>query len=93
MTNKQVYQYPISPKERYIEMPIGAEILSIQCQYDDVYLWALVDPKKEKEIRSFEIYATGEDILCHRGIKRKYLQTVQMGVLVFHFFERITKKT
>jgi len=72
-------------------MPKDAEILTIQTQRDKPYIWALVNPENEKELRHFEIYGTGHDINDEEGINRKYINTFQLynGSYVFHLFERI----
>lgn len=89
---KQIWKFPASILDKVtILMPKRAEILALQTQHDDPYIWALVDPKAEKEERCFELYGTGHDILCNEDIKRKYIGTFQIrqGKLVFHMFEII----
>jgi hypothetical protein len=72
-----------------IEMPIGAEILTMQTQNEIPCIWALVDPKAEKETRTFEIFGTGHPIYYDMGVSRNYISTYQLhgGTLVFHVFE------
>lgn len=67
-------------------MPVGAQILSIQVQRDEPQLWALVDPEKEKETRTLQIYGTGRDMPDFPG---KYLGSFQIAgeTLIFHVFE------
>lgn len=88
---KQIWKYEISPGKHSIEMPIGAEILTIQTQKQVPCIWALVNPENKKELRHFEIYGTGHDIHLDMGIQRKYINTFQMweGNLVLHLFERV----
>lgn len=73
-----------------VEMPEGAEILSVQNQEGKISLWALVDPTAIKKIRTIEIFETGSDVYCDMGIQRKYISTFQMrsGLLIYHVFER-----
>ena len=72
-----------------IEMPIGAEILTIQAQSEEPCLWALVNPEAKKELRIFEIFGTGHPIRYDTGITRNFIGTYQLkdGGLVFHVFE------
>lgn len=71
-------------------MPIGATILHIGAQNNNIYLWALCDPLAEKEARYFEVNATGQDIYYDMGVERNYLGTVHLhkDSLIFHVFER-----
>ena len=74
-----------------IIMPKDAEILLIQTQNDIPCLWALVNPKAETEIRNFEMFGTGHDIIYDMSVERKFIGTFQIDKLglVFHLFERI----
>ena len=81
-------------KEKFtIEMPIGAQILTVQRSEKDNHpcIWALVDPNAKKEERYFELVGTGHDIHFDMGIERKYIGTYQYqnGEFVGHIFERI----
>lgn len=74
-----------------LQLPVGAEILSVQSQGDIPQVWAIVDPEAETETRQIEIFATGEAIETE-NVNRKYLGTIQLkgGAFVFHAFERIS---
>lgn len=90
---KTIWKFPVLP-DHNIDMPIGAEILSVQTQNGIPCIWALVDPKAEKEVRKFEIFGTGHELECNENIKRKFIGTfqpyLQMNLgLVFHMFERL----
>lgn len=69
-----------------IRMPAGAEILHIAEQAGRVRLWALVDPDRFDESRSFRVAGTGHEIddthLSHVGT---FL--MHDSILVFHVFE------
>lgn len=71
-----------------IAMPEGAEILTVQMQYGDPKVWALIDTSLPMGERKFSWIGTGDpfDIAY-----KKYVGTVQMKVgqreLVFHLFE------
>lgn len=87
---KTIWKYEISPEKVSIEMPKGAEILSVQIQDGNPCIWALVNPKNEPKEKVIEIFRTGHEIPCD-GIVRNFIGTFQMfgGNLVFHLFERL----
>ena len=89
--NKQIWKFELYPNVTVIDMPKGAEILTVQTQDEIPFIWVLVNPENLEEKRQFEIYGTGHDIYCDMGIERKYINTFQLsgGSLVFHLFERI----
>jgi hypothetical protein len=81
-------------RERFtLQMPIGAEILTIQTDQKNNHptIWALVDPESEVEDRHFELYGTGHSIEDDAGVERKYIGTYQYqkGEFVGHIFEII----
>jgi len=67
-------------------VPEGAEILTIQTQYNLPCIWALVNPDAKKVPVQIEIFGTGHPI--PEG-NRKYIGTYQLhnGSLVFHAFQ------
>ena len=83
---KAIWKWFVGPNETVVSIPIGAEILTVQEQYGEPKLWALVDPSAEKEERKFVVYGTGHPVKENPG---KYINTFQMngGTLVFHVFE------
>lgn len=74
-----------------IELPVGAEILSVINQQENAVLYAKVDPKeKEIEERIINIYPTGsEPFKIESGFELNFLATLsfKVGTLIFHFFE------
>ena len=87
---QRIWKYKLEGTDgQNISMPKGADILTVQVQDGLPFLWALVDPKAETEIRFIEIFGTGNPILSDMGTSRKYISTFQMreGRLVFHVFE------
>ncbi len=68
-----------------LEMPKGAEILSVANQRGKLCLWAACDPDKVPEQRTIEIVGTGNSaIFC----RRKFIGTVLQVPFVWHIFER-----
>jgi predicted SnoaL-like aldol condensation-catalyzing enzyme len=90
MATKRIFKYTI-PCEMIamVEMPGGAEILSVQVQDDYIQAWAIVDPSKQNEKRYFEVAPTGATV---PNATRKFISTVQIGDLVFHVFELLSLK-
>lgn len=82
---KAVYKYRLKLVDiTEVDMPDGAEILCCQMQHDTICLWALVDPKADRNYRAFAIYGTGHSIV-HDTLT--YIATVQQGPYVWHVFE------
>ena len=89
---KTIYKYILTAKgSQKIPMPMNAEILSIQNQNEQICIWAIVDPKEEKELRHFEIFGTGHPLNYKTGGEATFIGTVQMssGSLVLHVFEKV----
>ncbi len=85
---KTVHKYELSvADEQFIEMPINAEILTVQIQYNEPKIWALVDPELKTEFVKFTIFGTGHTI--EDGFSGKYVGTYQLydGKIVFHLFK------
>ena len=90
MENK-IFKYKLRlVDEQAISMPSGAQVISVQFQGDELYLWAIVNPSNIGELRCFEIYGTGEPFPSIGMSERKHLATVQGGRFVWHVFEPIT---
>jgi hypothetical protein len=69
-----------------LPLPLGAEILSVGVQNDNLVLWAICDPYQQtRSPRTIEIFGTGHSI--DRDTRRKFIGTVQMSSLVWHIFE------
>lgn len=70
-----------------IEMPINAQILTVQIQHDKLCIWALCDETKDTIPIVISLYGTGNPIKEQPG---QYIGTVQMynGTIVFHAFKQ-----
>lgn len=97
MVSEEIWKYPISleilsqTSEIDLDMPIGARVISAQNQGNDLCLWAIVDPKAEKQVRRFCVYGTGHPVFAfkHPVIKSAdFIATVQFPEygLVLHVF-------
>lgn len=78
--SKVVYKYSLRHR---VEMPIGAQILTIQMQDNQPMIWALVDPNAQFELRHFEAVSTGYSV----GNGLQYIGTYFEGQFVWHVFE------
>lgn len=91
MGKKSVWKYKLESGDPHsIEMPAGAQILTVQVQMGDPVIWALVDPDAEIETRNFRTFGTGHSIGVDVN-KLVYIGTWQIfnGTLVFHLFEEV----
>jgi len=68
-------------------MPKGANIISLQTQFDTPCIWAIVNPDASKEKRTFFTIGTGHKYPNFTGLVHIGSYSIQGGVLVFHVFE------
>lgn len=88
----EVWKFTVKPETDFaIEMPVGAQILTVQMNGSKPMFWALVKPSNLTEVRRFSCYGTGHAI--ERLDDLKYIGTFQMDItamiMVFHLFERV----
>ena len=88
---KKIFKYPLETIDtQFVELPLGAEILTTQMQGNQLCLWAMVNssPDAIKKNRRIEIIGTGNPVPTG---DLKYISTFQMlgGGLVFHAFENV----
>lgn len=71
-----------------IDIPLGAELLTVQTQGGQPRLWAACDENAPLRPRRIAMYGTEHPINEHPGI---YIATFQVdsGALVFHAFEEV----
>lgn len=89
---KRVYKYPVEISDiQTINLPLGAQILSVQVQNGSPYIWACVNPSADSEPRRFRLYGTGHNIECNNLLK--HIGTFQLfgGRLVYHLFEEVLR--
>lgn len=74
-----IYKYKLSlVEEQELDLPIDAEVLSIQKQGDSICAWVKLDTEKKVYSRKILIYGTGQPISEHW---LKHITTLQMGVI------------
>ena len=60
---RTIWKFQIPIIDRFsVSMPRGAEVLSVQVQYGQAVMWALVDASAMYELRHFSIVGTGNPI-------------------------------
>ena len=81
------YEIPVAD-ESFVRLPLGAQILSVGQQNDQMFLWALVNPDEQRtERRNLRVAGTGHELTEVKELK--FIGTVHIyGALVFHVFER-----
>lgn len=87
---KTIYKYPLTLESfTEVAMPVEAEILDIQMQYDVICIWALVDPENRLVTRKFRIFGTGHPIEMKDLDSLVYLKTVKTRteLFIWHVFE------
>jgi hypothetical protein len=58
-----VHKYPFRIEDRFIlSLPLGFQILKVECQAGIPCIWALVNPGCPTESVPFRIYGTGHSI-------------------------------
>ena len=81
---KQIWKYTV---ENIIEIPKGAEVLTVQMQGPfNPCIWVKVDPENELEKRQFVVIGTGQSF---DDTNYEYIGTYQDGPLVWHLFEKV----
>lgn len=86
-----VWKYPIPQygfQNEYatVQMPIGAQILTVGAQGHEICAWARVDPSRPSVGRKIAVYGTGHAI-ADIAEGADYIGTVFLGPLVFHVFD------
>ena len=90
MADYAIWKFPIELRGlQYVEMPVGAKILYVAQQYDQVCLWAKINTNALKERRTIHVAGTGHSI---PDCGMNYIGSVMMdgGAMVFHVFEVAT---
>lgn len=93
--NKKIYKYKleITPKQEVL-LPKDAKILSIQVINNELFIYCVVNPDAEKELRVFKIVNTGGDIYFDMGIEYNFIGTFRLdddtplGYFIGHLFEQ-----
>jgi hypothetical protein len=85
---KIIYKYKLGsciPCMDYVSLPIGAQILSIDTQDKELFLWAFVDTRLPTTAIRYRIVGTGDD-LGDTMDDYRHVETLQVGEWVWHMF-------
>ena len=87
---KKIFKYhlPIIDSTISVKVPNFALFLHVGVQSDQIYFWAVADPKKEEIERKFVIVPTGGEIPDHEcGSFYRGTCLTHDGQFVWHIFE------
>lgn len=83
------FKIPLRPGAVAVEMPKGAEFLSLQWQKDYPHVWCAVEPHNDRELKYFQWVETGDT--TPDAMTSKYRGTLQSdeprGIAVIHLYE------
>lgn len=89
MPHETIHKYPFTIAEEFIlDMPIGAEILTVECQNEVPTMWAKVDPSGKVMGRRFRIFGT--DWPIDTRLSLMHVKSFQQGRFVWHVFEDLS---
>lgn len=87
---KKIYKHRLKGlEEELIILPKGAEILSVNNQFEHLVIWVLFDTnERDDELRKIVTYRTGQEITDSENLN--FIDTVlfDQGNLVIHIFEK-----
>ena len=91
--NYSVWKYTLEVKgSQTIALPLGAEVISVDTQEQDIVVYALVNTKEDqKQDVEVLVYGTGHEINLNIT-DYKFLGTAKLnnGLLMFHvFYKRV----
>jgi hypothetical protein len=88
MTMKTIWKFNVTMEDTFeVKMPKGAQVLTVQEQYDEPQMWVVVDTEAPKEKRRFRLVGTGHPI--DEKLNLSYIGTFQLdhGEFMGHLFE------
>ena len=86
---KVIYNYPVEVQSEFsLDIPENAEVLCVQTQHDNPYIWVLLDTSDDSIERNFSVVPTGQEILW-TDKQARYIGTFQLsdGFFIGHLFE------
>ncbi len=85
---REVWKFKI-PMEAVasIEVPEGAQIIHVDCQAREAFLWAVVNPNAPLRTRCFRVAGTGRKIRDDHALDHVGTVKIEGGQLMFHVFE------
>ena len=87
MANRVIWKFMLAVKdEQEIQMPKGAEVLSVHSQMDTPTIWARVDPSASVVFRKIHIRGTGHRLNGEEGDFIGTCLEADDEALVWHVF-------
>lgn len=89
---KAVFKFPLPVTDvAVVEMPVSAQVLTVQTQRGQPCIWAMCDEDGVYERRVFRVLGTGHSIPDKYLEKLRYVSTFQLngGDYIFHVFEQV----
>lgn len=84
---KRIFKYPFGLLDTEIKLPLAAQILKVDKQADDFYIWALIEDTFAMEWRGIKVIGTGH-VIEENLDDLKYLNSIIDGpFFVWHVFE------
>ena len=82
-----VYKYPLD--KDFINLPIGFKILHVGKQNEDLFAWALINPKETEFTTALRVVGTGRIIDTESDVEGKFWGTYLLynDSLVLHVWE------
>lgn len=84
--SKAVWKFTLRPIIE-IEMPDGAQVLSVQEQHGELCMWALVDTSKPMVKRKFLTFGTGHILPDGKRLEFVGTALLESGAFVLNVFE------
>jgi len=89
LMGKAIFKYTLdADRSSDLLMPVGAKILHVHGQNDEMCVWAIVDPDAPMETRKFSIYGTGHPMNDEPEVYIGSLHIFEERE-VYHVFERV----
>lgn len=82
-----IWKYEVPVIDRFeVPLPVGAVVLSVQCQRGTPCIWVQVNTNNPGMMRRFGVFGTGNPM---PEVVGNYVGTFQLnnGTLVFHLYE------
>lgn len=85
---KTIWKYPIPITDEFtLDLPIGAEVLSVNLQYKKSYIWVFIpNTNSETTKRNFRLFGTGNPVDIEGY---EYIGMLMQWPFVWHLFEEI----
>ncbi len=83
---KTIWKYTLE-RDCKLDIPKGAQVLSVGEQSNRLRLWALVDTEAQNVERHFKVYGTGDEFPSDEEMKYIGTALLSYGTLVVHVFE------